>query len=53
MLNACRTARADPADWVGGIAHASLDAGTRAVVSMQADIEGPVAVSSPRASAHR
>ncbi|MFH9194774.1 CHAT domain-containing protein [Streptomyces globisporus] len=44
VLNACRTAAADPADWVGGIAHAFLDAGTRAVVSMQADIESPVAV---------
>ncbi|MFH8926670.1 CHAT domain-containing protein [Streptomyces pristinaespiralis] len=43
VLNACRSA-ADPADWVGGVARAFLDAGAGAVVSMQADIESDAAV---------
>lgn len=44
VINACRTAT-DPLDPVGGFAEAFLAAGTRAVVSMQADIESPAAVS--------
>lgn len=44
VLNACRIAQADPADWVGGIAQAFSDAGARAVISMQADIESAAAV---------
>ena len=43
VINACRTAD-DPLDPVGGFADAFLDAGTRAVVSMQADIQSPAAV---------
>jgi hypothetical protein len=43
VINACRTA-SDPLDPIGGFAEAFLGAGTRAVVSMQADIESPAAV---------
>jgi hypothetical protein len=43
VINACRTA-GDPLDSVGGFAEAFLDAGTRAVIAMQADIESPAAV---------
>ena len=43
VINACRTA-SDPLDPIGGFAEAFLAAGTRAVVSMQADIESPAAV---------
>ncbi|MGP3999398.1 CHAT domain-containing protein [Streptomyces sp. 8N706] len=44
VLNACRTAQTDTDDRIGGLAHAFLDAGTRAVVSMQGDIDSPEAV---------
>ncbi|AOR36238.1 hypothetical protein BFF78_38930 [Streptomyces fodineus] len=44
VLNACHLGKADPADWIGGMAQAFLDAGTRAVVSMQDDIESDAAV---------
>ncbi|MET9407410.1 CHAT domain-containing protein [Streptomyces sp. NPDC002935] len=44
VLNACHSGRADPADWVGGMAQAFLDAGARAVVSMQDDIASQCAV---------
>jgi hypothetical protein len=42
VVNACRTAD-DPLDQVGGFAEAFLGAGARAVLSMQADVESPVA----------
>jgi len=42
IVNACRTAD-EPMDEVGGFAEAFLEAGTRAVVSMQADVESPAA----------
>ncbi|MFE1292460.1 CHAT domain-containing protein [Streptomyces sp. NPDC058751] len=44
VLNACHAGKADPADWVGGMARAFLDAGSRAVVSMQDDIASDCAV---------
>lgn len=44
VLNACHAGKADPADLIGGMAQAFLDAGTRAVVSMQDDIESDAAV---------
>ncbi|GGV60633.1 CHAT domain-containing protein [Streptomyces massasporeus] len=44
VLNACHAGKADPADWIGGMAQAFLDAGTRAVVSMQGDIASDAAV---------
>ncbi|MFE2531519.1 CHAT domain-containing protein [Streptomyces sp. NPDC059371] len=48
VLNACHSGRADPADWVGGMAQAFLDAGSRAVVSMQDDITSDCAVTLSR-----
>ncbi|MFD9461587.1 CHAT domain-containing protein [Streptomyces sp. NPDC060027] len=48
VLNACHTGKADPADWVGGMAQAFLAAGARAVVSMQDDIASPCAVAFSR-----
>ncbi|WP_405535802.1 CHAT domain-containing protein [Streptomyces sp. NBC_00075] len=44
VLNACHAGKADAADWIGGMAQAFLDAGTRAVVSMQGDIASDSAV---------
>ncbi|MFF3376079.1 CHAT domain-containing protein [Streptomyces sp. NPDC002680] len=44
VLNACHAGKADPADWIGGIAQAFLDADTRAVLSMQGDIASDAAV---------
>lgn len=44
VLNACHSGKADPADWIGGMAQAFLDEGTRAVVSMQGDIASDAAV---------
>ena len=44
VLNACHSGQADPVDWIGGMAQAFLDAGTRAVVSMQGDIASDAAV---------
>ncbi|MGW1719247.1 CHAT domain-containing protein [Streptomyces sp. NPDC002156] len=44
VLNACHSGKADPADWIGGMAQAFLDEGSRAVVSMQGDIGSDAAV---------
>ncbi|MCL6671610.1 CHAT domain-containing protein [Streptomyces panaciradicis] len=44
VLNACHSGKADPADWIGGMAHAFLDAGTKAVISMQDDMDSDAAV---------
>ncbi|MGA5454428.1 CHAT domain-containing protein [Streptomyces umbrinus] len=44
VLNACHAGKADPVDWIGGMAQAFLDAETRAVVSMQGDIASDAAV---------
>ncbi|MFF0534299.1 CHAT domain-containing protein [Streptomyces coelicoflavus] len=44
VLNACHSGKADPADWIGGMAQAFLDAGTKAVVSMQDDMASDAAV---------
>ncbi|MFF3765522.1 CHAT domain-containing protein [Streptomyces sp. NPDC001922] len=43
VLNACRSAE-DPADRLGGLADAFLRTGSRAVISMQADVRSRVAV---------
>jgi CHAT domain len=43
IVNACRTAD-DPVDPIGGFANAFLEAGARAVVSMQSEIQSPSAV---------
>ncbi|MFF7309173.1 CHAT domain-containing protein [Streptomyces sp. NPDC008137] len=44
VINACHAGKADPADWIGGMAQAFLDAQTRAVVSMQDDVASDAAV---------